>query len=574
MATHHSNGNGRGNRATLYLRMSSDKQETSIESQRIELTRYAKTHGYDIVAEYLDRAISGDDTRKRTGFLRMRDDCSTGRFDFVLCWDQDRFGRFDLIEGGYWITPFREAQVRLETIAQGKIDGEDLVGQLIYSVNKMGKAQFLRDLSRNTTRGLLSYAREARSGTGGRTPYGYRVENGEVTIVESEAKIVRWIFAAFIEPGGSLRGIAGELNRRKVPPPNTKRGIAKKTSGVWRNSSVRAILERRKYTGSFVHGARNGGRYHAMRDGEIIPRRKSDKFTDAEPVIHANKFKPIIGQQTFDKAQARLRTNKTRTSPRSARQYVFAGLIKCGDCNGAMTGLRSKAPRYRCLLYHQSGRGSCYCNSIDEAPLVSVIVDKIRSKYLSDSALARLRKALEKEQERSRPRPRDLSRLRKEIEALDHKIDLGAERILEAPTEIVSTLYRKLEEYKSERDRLSRDLEALSRHETNGTGKDDKEIDRAIKALRTLSKALNRAKPEDTKELLGSIVSKIELYFDHQETKAGRKTSKFSHGLIYIRPDAGEARAAQPGSSKSTTLNNNRTIFGGSVQEATESAAR
>ena len=558
MAAKYCNGSSR---AILYLRMSSDKQETSIDAQRSELERYAHQHGYAITGEYLDEAISGDDTLKRSGFLKMRDDCSSGSFEVVLCWDQDRFGRFDLLDAGHWIMPFREAGVRLETIAQGRIDWEDLVGQLIYSVNQMGKAQFLRDLSRNTTRGLLAYAKEARSGTGGRTPFGYKSENGEVSIITTEAEIVRRIFSDYLEPGGSILSVARDLNQRKVPSPNTTRGIGKSTAGVWRGSSVRSILDRRKYLGEFVYGAQNGGRYFAMRDGEIVPRRKSDKFTKAEPITHAAQFEPIIDQQTFDRVQAKLAGNRTKTARRSARQYLLSGLIRCGDCGGAMGGLQPKNPVYRCRLYHQSGKSACYCNSISEAPLVSCIVRKIQEKYLSPAALDRLRKALAQEQERTRPRPRDLSRLRKEIEALDRKIDQGADRILEVSSEIVPMLVRKVEEFKSERDRLNQELESLTRHETRSNGKDDSEIDRAIKALKTLGKALDKAKPEDTRDLLSSIVSRIEVHYSHQETAGGRKTSEFSHGLIHLRPDVGGGRAAQPDSGNSTHLNNKRPFF-------------
>ena len=162
--------NSKNERAVLYLRMSTDQQEQSISAQRDELHRYAKRQGYVIIDEYIDKAISGDNTQKRAGFLRMRDDAVSGRFSLVLCWDQDRFGRFDLLEGGFWITPFREAGVRMETIAQGKIDWEDLVGQLIYSVNQMGKAQFLRDLSRNVGRAQLQDAMKGRGTGGNRIP--------------------------------------------------------------------------------------------------------------------------------------------------------------------------------------------------------------------------------------------------------------------------------------------------------------------------------------------------------------------------------------------------------------------
>jgi DNA invertase Pin-like site-specific DNA recombinase len=64
--------------AVLYLRMSDERQERSISEQRCELLRYAKKHGYRILREYTDSAISGDDTARRAGFLRMREDAQQG----------------------------------------------------------------------------------------------------------------------------------------------------------------------------------------------------------------------------------------------------------------------------------------------------------------------------------------------------------------------------------------------------------------------------------------------------------------------------------------------------------------
>ena len=58
--------------------MSNEKQDTSIEDQRFNLTRYAEKHGYKVLREYLDEAISGDATEKRTGFLAMREAVGSG----------------------------------------------------------------------------------------------------------------------------------------------------------------------------------------------------------------------------------------------------------------------------------------------------------------------------------------------------------------------------------------------------------------------------------------------------------------------------------------------------------------
>ena len=526
------NANSNGSRAVLYLRMSSDHQETSIPDQRTELTKHARTHGYSIVREYLDEAISGDATERRTGFLTMRDAATSGEFDLVLAWDQDRFGRFDPLDAGYWIYPFRRAGVRLETIAQGRIDWEDLTGQLVYSVNQLAKAQYLRDLSRNVTRGLTTAAREGRSGTGGRYPYGYRSANGEVWIEPSEAAVVRWIFETYVQRDQSLRSLAAELIRRQTRSPSGR---------PWRAEALAGILRRRKYTGAFTWGIRAAGRYFSMRDGEVVPRSKSDQLEFKAPIVHEGKFEAIVSQALYDAAQRKLAKNQKWTAPSSCRQYLLTGLIRCGNCGGAMGGeTRRNESSYCCRTYRRGGKAVCGNNKIREAPLVSCVVRKIQEQYTSKAALARLRRALEAEVDQEKPRPRDLTRLRKEIEALDHKIDHAETAVLEAPPEVRVGLYRKLQQLTADRDRLKSELDSLEARTTQPSRRNDSEIDEAINALRTLGTALAAAEPAEARELLAGFVSKIELHFTH--TEHGQQThSEFSHGIVYVRPLLGSS---------------------------------
>ena len=150
--------------AVVYYRMSTDKQDASIPAQRGEVEAYAARHGFKIIREYIDEGISGDNTEKRAAFIKLRDDAQTvGDFKVVLCWDQDRFGRFHSLEAGYWIHPLMKAGVRLVTVAQGPIDWNDFTGRLMYTIQQEGKYQFLRDLSRNVTRSMLARARAQRS---------------------------------------------------------------------------------------------------------------------------------------------------------------------------------------------------------------------------------------------------------------------------------------------------------------------------------------------------------------------------------------------------------------------------
>ena len=337
-------------KAVLYLRMSDERQEHSIPAQREELLKYAEKHGYQVLREYLDEAISGDDTGRRVGFLRMREDAQQGEFSVVLCWDQDRFGRFDPIEGGYWILPFRDAGVRLETIAQGKIDWNDFAGRLIYLVQQEGKHAYLRDLSRNVTRGFLNAAKDGRGGTGGRAPWGYKQHDGEILVDPEWAQLIRRIYNEYLKATGSIRGVANLLNGEGILTPLGNR---------WNTTNVRDVLTNRKYTGAFVRFKTRTGKYHAIQDGEIVARRKTDKPEKPEPMVCRRSPRSDHRQADVRPGATKLAKNKTHTAHRNGYQYVFSGLLRCGDCGGPMSGQPSRngsgvpQRRYECQNWHQ-----------------------------------------------------------------------------------------------------------------------------------------------------------------------------------------------------------------------------
>lgn len=190
-----------------------------------------------------------------------------------------------------------------------------------------------------------------------------------------------------------------------------------------------------------------------------------------------------------------------------------------------------------------------------------VISSKIRERYLSEAALARLRREIEAKlaEEDRQPTRQDLARLRHQVAALDRKINNAEDAVLEAPTNLRPGLYRKLENLSSERDRLKATLDSLLSREKRPNGRDGSEVDRAIEALRSLGEALRKAKPEDSRELLTSIVTKIELFFD--DDSSGRQKRALSHGLIYVRPNAGESGETEP-DSEVTHLNKIRSFCG------------
>jgi site-specific DNA recombinase len=545
-------------RVVLYLRRSTDKQETSIEDQRAALIEYAAKHGYEIVGEYKDEGISGDSTEKRLGFLKMRDECSSGGFDLVLAWDIDRFSRNDPLELGYWLKPFRDAGVGLETIAQGRINWDDFAGRITYMVQQEGKHAFLRDLSRNVTRGLLSMAKAGKGTGGNRIPFGYQVKREvddrgrlvdySLEVDPEKADLVRRIYHEYLERG-SLRAVCDRLNSE---------GIPSSTGRKWSGGGVRYILTNRKYLGDFVWGLRTTGRYNGTCDGELITRPRNAKMgTSENPVVVVGNHEQIIDEETFERVQKQLKANSQNTSPKRYHQYLFSGLLKCGDCGGALGGVARRDYRglrycYQCRTYGRSGSSSCYCNWVEEKPLADYVARRILDEYLSDEALDRLRKAIRQEQ---KPKPAksakvQVAKIRKRIKVLDQKIDQGAEKVLDASPKVAEVLLAKIEELRDERDRLKVDLKAGQRPRRDEAPVDEAEVEKAIRALRKLRAVFERADREEVRQLIRSFISRIEIEFSHG--KRGKLvSSKIESGRIYVRPDALPSQLCKTGSQPS-----------------------
>ena len=79
-------------RVAFYLRVSTDGQ--TVENQRLELERVAKSAGWEVVEVYQDEGVSGAKGREqRPAFDRLLKDATRRRFDLIAAWSVDRLGR-------------------------------------------------------------------------------------------------------------------------------------------------------------------------------------------------------------------------------------------------------------------------------------------------------------------------------------------------------------------------------------------------------------------------------------------------------------------------------------------------
>ena len=105
-------------------------------------------------------------------------------------------------------------------------------------------------------------------------------------------------------------------------------------------------------------------------------------------------------------------------------------------------------------------------------------------------------------------------------------------------------LYARIDELKTEKDRLSQELESLV-IETAMPIANEQKAEAAIKELRELRKTFSKAKPEELRELIGSLVSQIDLHFTHgRRGKLNR--SEFRNGTVHLRPSSMSGQPRNP----------------------------
>ncbi len=320
-------------RAALYARYSSRMQtETSIEAQKDGIRKFAELNGYEIVAEYIDRAKSGTDTAKRDMFRQMIADSASGDFQYVIVHKMDRFARDvqdfylnDSILKKNGVTLISATEFSDDSTAAGTISKAILIANAdVYSKN----------LAAEVHKGFIVNAKKCRH-NGGKPPLGYDVDSttGSLVINEAEAAAVRKIFDMYAS-GNGYNTICDMLNSM---------GYKTKTHASFGKNSLYEILHNEKYKGVYVYNKRSGKTNSRARkpDDEIV------RIKGGVPAI--------ISEEQFDKIAEMLLRNKRNSGANTAKHnYLLSGLIRCGHCGCVMSGCAkrngkgNRSNNYRC----------------------------------------------------------------------------------------------------------------------------------------------------------------------------------------------------------------------------------
>lgn len=327
-------------RVAAYARVSCDK-DAMLHSLDAQIHYYRNlicgNPDWEFAGIYADEAKTGT-KESREQFQQLLSDCRAGNIDMVITKSVSRFARNtvtllrtvrELKELG--INVFFEEQ-NLKTL---DADGEVMLTLLA----SFAQAESL-SVSDNCKWRIRKGFEEGRASTC--TMLGYRLVNGEITMVPDEAVIVKKIFDLYSDGRGQQK-ICNILNEEGI---RTRRGY------TWHPSAIRLILENEKYAGD-------------LKLQKVFVR---DHLTKEKVVNHGelpiywveNDHEPIISREQFQAVQLRLKKQSEGCNAIKGAESVFTGRIRCAGCG---KNYRRKTTPYRvvwcCATFNSRGKKYC-----------------------------------------------------------------------------------------------------------------------------------------------------------------------------------------------------------------------
>jgi site-specific DNA recombinase len=332
--------------AAMYARVSSDRQRTqeTIASQTAALQAYAAAHDYLVPREWVfqDDGYSGT-TLVRPGLEALRDLAASGQIVAALVYAPDRLSR----KYAYQIVLTEElARCGVSVVYLKAPAGDTAEDRLLVQVQGMIAEYERAQIVERTRRGKRHKAQcgvvNALSGA----PYGYRYvkktdhANAVYVVEETEAAMVRQVFAAYTQEGVSLREITRRLTAGQVPT---------RKRGRWDPSTISKLLRNPAYAGRACFGKTGvGPRQRITRRRSLQGRRPTgDTANHDRPRSEWLEIPvpPLISEATFALAQERLAHNTHFARRRTKTPTLLQGLLVCQQCGYSLYRRRRQ---YRC----------------------------------------------------------------------------------------------------------------------------------------------------------------------------------------------------------------------------------
>lgn len=440
-------------RVAVYIRVSTDEQAQSAETQERGALAWCDRAGHAVVTTYRDIGHSGAEWVHRPAILALQADAQrTPRpFDLVVVRDVDRLGR-DAVRLPLLLSILREAGIGVVESSTGQPVALDGVGQLIASVRAC-LAQIEREQIAHRVR--VAHRQQHLDGrVVGGVVYGYRNVRGpsgvRYEIDPHQADVVREVYARALK-GEGTREIAHALNARREPPPTA----GSRGTGSWSPSVVLELLRRERYRGVMVWGRKIKG----YKGGTKI---RTEGPEEGVVRVEAPEL-AIVDAATWHAVQPDQRVGYHRSDRPVRARHLLVGYAVCAACGGPVATSHTRQGKTTVTAYccgWARDRGICDAKwrrwtERTNAVIVEWLTGLLDADVIGD-AVARARAALSADV----PAPRLIELSAEEREAAAAVVRLVA--AIESGAGEVPELAARLTERKAHLARIAAEREQLA----------------------------------------------------------------------------------------------------------------
>ena len=353
-------------KVAAYCRVSTDSKD-QLNSYRTQIGYYtnfiAQHPGWELVDIYADEGITGTSLEKRDEFKRMLADCRSGKITRILVKSVSRFARntLELIETTRGLKDLGVVVVFEE---QG-IDTAQMLGEMQLTLLAMAAQEESTSISKNM-RWSIQKRMDAGTYLGNTAPYGYRLEDGQLKIEETEAAVVRRIFEMRLSGMGQV-AITQELNRKRIQPRDGK---------PWTVYRVRYILSNERYIGDSL--------FQKKYIADPLSHKSVRNHGERDQYYIHDTHEAIISRENFQKVQESFQNQSPR---RSKTPHLFVHRILCPQCGCHYRYIRSSGKPYWGHASQSEIEPSCKDIRLPEESIQAAFVNLVGKLYTYGDSL-------------------------------------------------------------------------------------------------------------------------------------------------------------------------------------------
>ena len=403
----------------IYARYSSSKQkDTSIEAQLKECYEYCRNNKYNVVGEYIDRALSGKND-DRPQFLKMIEDSNKKLFEGIVVYQLDRFAR-NREDSAHYKHKLKKNGVKVYSAKEQISDGPE--GILIESVLEGMAEYYSAELSQKVKRNLKLNAEQGLF-NGGYAPLGYKVVKVEIGTYTKKKLEIDPATAPIVKEIFEMR--ANDTNILDIVDYLNSKGYKTIQGKEFKKNSLQQILRNKRYIGTNMYN--------------------DEEFPNTIPAI--------IEQNLFNKVQEINDKNKYAPAMAKAKEeYILTTKLYCGHCKSPMTGTCGTSVTGITYYYYSCNgikKKKCNRKNIQKHLIENIVINKCRD-LLTDKNIKDIAKNVyeicQKENSQScliKALEKEIKELNKNIENLlialenGQNADLISERITQKRVELV-----------------------------------------------------------------------------------------------------------------------------------------